>query len=303
MLRLRVCRGTSRSRAETVASAPHHRRLLSRLYGAEKDPVRRDFRLFGQQAATLFAPRTGLGRRGLLIYSLSRKRSRLILHGRTRENRLAAGAIDGVKKADRRRAIPPSCNGGGPGKKVSGRGSSARGAGTEAHIAIFKHSFVGNPSRAKGLAARTLSVGWVVLAHNLWVLAELKLKQERAAAEAAHAARQILGFFKTAVFGMSSNLCFGGSRYGPIFATCAERLYKRKLNATGTDTGSARWNQRSRGCRRLDLGNQSMPSFLLSECLGSSRNQAAAGSWFNGLLFDARTKIFYRRKLLTINIK
>ena len=66
-------------------------------------------------------------------------------------------------------------------------GLKRRGAGTEARIAIFKHSFAGNPSRAKGLAARTLAVGWAVLAHNLWVLARLKLKQDRATAEAAKA--------------------------------------------------------------------------------------------------------------------
>ena len=56
-----------------------------------------------------------------------------------------------------------------------------RRAGTEARIAIFQHCFAGNPCRAKGLAARKMAVGWAVLAHNLWVLARLKIKQDRIA--------------------------------------------------------------------------------------------------------------------------
>lgn len=59
-----------------------------------------------------------------------------------------------------------------------------RRGGTEARIAIFKHCFAGNPCRSKGLPARTLAVGWAVLAHNLWVLARLKIAQDRAAREA-----------------------------------------------------------------------------------------------------------------------
>lgn len=66
-------------------------------------------------------------------------------------------------------------------------GLRRRGA-TEPRIAIFKACFTGNPCRAKGLAARQLAVGWAVLAHNLWVLARLKLAQERQADEAAKAA-------------------------------------------------------------------------------------------------------------------
>jgi hypothetical protein len=62
-----------------------------------------------------------------------------------------------------------------------------RRGGTEARIAIFKHAFVGSPCLAKGIAARQLAVSWAVLAHNLWVLARLKLAQDRqvAAAKAA----------------------------------------------------------------------------------------------------------------------
>jgi hypothetical protein len=64
------------------------------------------------------------------------------------------------------------------------RAGLRRRGGTEARIAIFKHVFVGSPCRAKGIAARQLAVSWAVLAHNLWVLARLKLAQDRAAAEA-----------------------------------------------------------------------------------------------------------------------
>jgi hypothetical protein len=59
-----------------------------------------------------------------------------------------------------------------------------RRGGTEARIAIFKHAFVGSPCRAKGIAARQLAVSWAVLTHNLWVLARLKLAQDRQAAAA-----------------------------------------------------------------------------------------------------------------------
>jgi hypothetical protein len=65
------------------------------------------------------------------------------------------------------------------------QGLRRRGSGTEARIAIFKHCFAGSPCRTKGLAARTVAVGWAVLAHNLWVLARLKLTQEKMAAAAA----------------------------------------------------------------------------------------------------------------------
>lgn len=60
-------------------------------------------------------------------------------------------------------------------------GLRRRGA-TEARIAIFKQAFAGNPCRAQGFAARKLAVSWAALAHNLWVLARLKLAQDRPAA-------------------------------------------------------------------------------------------------------------------------
>jgi IS5 family transposase len=67
------------------------------------------------------------------------------------------------------------------------RAGLRRRGGTEARIAIFKHHFAGSPCRAKSFAARERTIGWAVLAHNLWLLARLKLRQERAAAEAAMA--------------------------------------------------------------------------------------------------------------------
>lgn len=44
---------------------------------------------------------------------------------------------------------------------------------TEARISILKNRFLGSPLRSKGFMSRQLSVGWAVLAHNLWVLARL----------------------------------------------------------------------------------------------------------------------------------
>lgn len=62
------------------------------------------------------------------------------------------------------------------------RGGLRRRGGTEARIAICKNVFIGSPCRAKGFAARKLAVSWAVLTHNLWVLARLKIAQDRAAA-------------------------------------------------------------------------------------------------------------------------
>jgi len=67
------------------------------------------------------------------------------------------------------------------------RAGLRRRGGTEARIAIFKQHFAGSPCRGKTFAARERLVGWAVLAHNLWVLARLKLTAERIAAEAAAA--------------------------------------------------------------------------------------------------------------------
>ena len=46
---------------------------------------------------------------------------------------------------------------------------------TEARVAIVKNVFLGQPLRSKGFEHRELSVGWVVLTHNLWVMARFSL--------------------------------------------------------------------------------------------------------------------------------
>lgn len=57
-----------------------------------------------------------------------------------------------------------------------------RRAQTEARIGIFKNDFLGRPLLSKGHVYRELSVGWSVLAHNLWVLARLPQVQKATAA-------------------------------------------------------------------------------------------------------------------------
>jgi hypothetical protein len=54
---------------------------------------------------------------------------------------------------------------------------------TEGRVGIFKNVFLGRPLRSKGFAHRELAVAWAVLAHNLWIIAELPQGQtaERAA--------------------------------------------------------------------------------------------------------------------------
>lgn len=51
---------------------------------------------------------------------------------------------------------------------------------TEARIGIFKNRFLGRPLRTKGFERRELAVAWGVLAHNLWVIARLPLREEAA---------------------------------------------------------------------------------------------------------------------------
>ncbi len=55
---------------------------------------------------------------------------------------------------------------------------------TEARIAILKNVFVGQPRRSKGFENRAITVSWVVLTHNLWVMARMALaaKKEQLAA-------------------------------------------------------------------------------------------------------------------------
>jgi gluconolactonase len=35
--------------------------------------------------------------------------------------------------------------------------------------------------------------------------------------------------------GRVSNLCFGGAQFDTLYATCGDKLYKRKLNVTGAN--------------------------------------------------------------------
>jgi hypothetical protein len=49
---------------------------------------------------------------------------------------------------------------------------------TEGRIAIMKNDFLGRPLRNKGFEHRELAVTWAVLAHNLWLVAGLRVAQE-----------------------------------------------------------------------------------------------------------------------------
>jgi hypothetical protein len=46
---------------------------------------------------------------------------------------------------------------------------------TEGRVAILKNVFIGQPMRSKGFEHRALTVSWVVLTHNLWVMARMSL--------------------------------------------------------------------------------------------------------------------------------
>lgn len=56
---------------------------------------------------------------------------------------------------------------------------------TEARISILSHCFCGTPMKQKGVDHRHVHMGMSVLAHNMWVLARLKLAQEEEMAKAA----------------------------------------------------------------------------------------------------------------------
>ena len=51
---------------------------------------------------------------------------------------------------------------------------------TEARIGIFKNQFLGRPLQAKGFEHRELAIAWGVLAHNLWVIARMPLREAAA---------------------------------------------------------------------------------------------------------------------------
>jgi len=56
---------------------------------------------------------------------------------------------------------------------------------TEGRIGILKNKFLGKPLRAKRYQGRAASIGWSILAHNLWVLARLPRLEKAAAQKAA----------------------------------------------------------------------------------------------------------------------
>ncbi len=58
------------------------------------------------------------------------------------------------------------------------QGIQKRRAQSEARIAILKNDFLGNPLQRRGFENRELQLGWSVLAHNLWLLARLKMAQD-----------------------------------------------------------------------------------------------------------------------------
>jgi hypothetical protein len=59
------------------------------------------------------------------------------------------------------------------------REQQRRRAQTEGRIAIVKQTFLGGRLSTKGYAHHVMEVGWVILAHNLWVLARLPVASEQ----------------------------------------------------------------------------------------------------------------------------
>ncbi len=56
---------------------------------------------------------------------------------------------------------------------------------TEARIGILSNCFCGSPMKQKGFDNRKIHMGLSILSHNLWVLARLKIKQDKIQQEAA----------------------------------------------------------------------------------------------------------------------
>jgi len=56
---------------------------------------------------------------------------------------------------------------------------------TEARISILSNCFCGSPMKQKGFDHRKIHMGLSILSHNLWVLARLKIAQEKAQQQAA----------------------------------------------------------------------------------------------------------------------
>lgn len=68
-------------------------------------------------------------------------------------------------------------------RRMKGRkfaGLQGRRGQTEGRIGILKNRFLGAPLRAKGASHRELALGWAVLTHNLWKLAQLRKTKEAA---------------------------------------------------------------------------------------------------------------------------
>jgi len=58
------------------------------------------------------------------------------------------------------------------------RKNQTRRAQTEGRIGIIQNKFLGHPLKSKGFLSRELHTSWVILAHNLWVLARLPKAEE-----------------------------------------------------------------------------------------------------------------------------
>jgi len=56
---------------------------------------------------------------------------------------------------------------------------------TEARVGILRNCFCGSPMKQKGFDHREIHMGLSILSHNLWVLARLKIAQEKARQQAA----------------------------------------------------------------------------------------------------------------------
>ena len=54
-----------------------------------------------------------------------------------------------------------------------------RRAQSEGRIGILKNAFLGTPHRSKGFENRQLALSWIILTHNLWVIARLPRRKAR----------------------------------------------------------------------------------------------------------------------------
>ena len=68
-------------------------------------------------------------------------------------------------------------------KEPDFRDNQTRRASTEARISVMKNCYIGNPLRSKGFKNRGTSVCWCVLAHNLWKLSDMAVRNKQALKE------------------------------------------------------------------------------------------------------------------------